>query len=73
MSTRKETIKESRREFLRTLAIGGGAATVMAVAGGVAVAETEPEQQGTDAPRATVSQGYHVTPHIKDYYRKASL
>lgn len=57
-----------RRDFLRnTLALGAGAA--VAVAAAPALAVTEPDA----APAPLAQQGYHVTPHIHDYYRTAAL
>ena len=64
-----DEVKAGRRQFLKTAAVAGGAATV-AVAGKAALAET------ADAPSVEVettqtSKGYHVTPHIDTYYRLA--
>jgi hypothetical protein len=58
-----------RREFLRTLLVGSGAAAVALASGGATAAETA---EPVAAPKAE-PKGYHVTEHIRDYYRTASL
>lgn len=61
--------KAGRRQFLKTAAVAGGAATV-AVAGGAALADATPEPVA-EVPGAQDKQGYQVTPHIETYYRLA--
>ena len=60
--------KLSRRRFLKSAAVAGGAATLTAL----------PQvQAGVDDPsraekkEAAPSKGYHETPHIREYYQKA--
>jgi hypothetical protein len=60
----------ARRAFLKGVVIGGGAA-VVALAAGKAPAKSEP--QPATAATAPRSAGYHVTDHIRDYYRTASV
>jgi hypothetical protein len=59
-----------RRAFLKGVMLGGGAAVVTLVAG-KAAAQTESEP--TTAPAAPAPTGYHVTDHIRDYYRTAGI
>lgn len=65
MSDRKK--KLSRRNFLLTLGASGAAAAAAVVA-------TKP--QGTDTVRAKdkrATRGYHVTEHVRDYYRTTKV
>jgi len=57
-----------RRKFLKDAAlIGGAAGAATAVPGAVAdTADDEPRQ-----PAPAGARGYHVTPHIREYYQKA--
>lgn len=66
MSKRSKPSRQSRRDFLKGVAVMGGAATVGLVAG---PGRAEPEAPGTaEAPRRV---GYRVTVHVKEYYEKA--
>lgn len=69
MSHHSRSEKLSRRGFLKSAAVAGGAATVTAwgpqVQAGV---EEQPRAQREKAPS---SKGYHETPHIREYYEKA--
>jgi nitrous oxide reductase len=59
-----------RREFLKQMALGGGAMAVAAVSGGALAAEE------TDVPtpaKPAARKGYHETDHIREYYRTAAL
>ena len=60
-----------RRKFLKGALVGSGAA-VVAMASGNAVAAPESKQVATTEPKPQ-SQGYHVTPHILDYYKTAQF
>ncbi|HKK04330.1 MAG: hypothetical protein P8009_00505 [Gammaproteobacteria bacterium] len=65
---------EGRRNFMRTLAIGGGAAGLVAATARFATEDETPSRQGAEAgTQPATSKGYHVTPHIEEYYRKAAL
>ena len=64
-----EKTKAGRRQFLKTAAAAGGAATVAVAAKG-ALAESA-ETTRTDAVETNAHKGYHVTPHIETYYRLA--
>jgi len=58
--------KETRREFLKGMAILGGATLAVASRpGAMAVPEA------AEKPTAPAPKGYHVTTHILDYYEKA--
>lgn len=65
----KRETRGGRREFLKRVAVAGGAAGV-AAAGGAAVADVGVEQ-APEAPSKPAAKGYHVTPHIAQYYRLA--
>ena len=72
--TTEQASNRGRRRFMRTLAIGGGAATLVAATASFAGSESDPGPAGESAPPAEGgSKGYHVTPHIEEYYRKAAL
>ncbi len=62
-----DALVTQRRDFLKLALITGG---VLATSSIVSDADaTEPElEPESSAPQY---QGYHVTPHIKDYYDKA--
>lgn len=60
--------KTSRRGFLKGVMVVGGVAALGALARN-AVADAQPEPA---APASTPeAKGYHVTQHIRDYYRTA--
>lgn len=61
----------TRRVFLKSVAGISGVATASALVGTTASAGTAPE--GAADPPRTSKKGYHVTPHIEQYYRIASL
>jgi hypothetical protein len=60
--------RTGRREFLRNVMVGGSAAMVALASGRAPAAPATP----TATPKAA-SQGYHVTPHILDYYKAAQF
>ena len=64
-----EKTKAGRRQFLKTAAVAGGAATVAVAAKG-ALADSAPTTR-TDDVETAAHKGYHVTPHIETYYRLA--
>lgn len=66
MGTKRSQV-DSRRNFLKGVAIGAGAVAV-SVAGGGAVAGPPRE-----APKSSESKGYRMTDHIRDYYRTAGM
>jgi hypothetical protein len=60
----------TRREFLKGAFVGSvGAALAIASRKAHATPKTTP----TAAPAAPTSQGYHLTPHIREYYKTAAL
>ena len=67
MKRRSAVNRESRRGFLKDLAVAGGAVAAASVAS-PALAATEAEQ--TSKPEAP-PEGYRVTPHVATYYRLA--
>jgi hypothetical protein len=69
-SGRQSGRAKSRREFLKTMMLGGGAAAVALMTTREVVAQPQPAVEATPAPE---SKGYHVTPHIRDYYLTAGL
>lgn len=69
MSRKSRTANDDRRAFLKGLAAAGGA-TALAAITGEAVAGNQTDES---APRKPEQTGYHVTPHIQTYYRKARL
>lgn len=69
MSVNKKGSAVSRRGFLKGVAVAGGAAAASAVVteaanAGIATSPVDEKAQ-QDA------KGYHVTPHILEYYEKA--
>jgi nitrous oxide reductase len=67
---KSKSMNAGRREFFRTALVATGAA-VIAATGSATAAPPTPEPAAA-APKPD-SQGYHVTDHIRDYYRVASL
>ena len=68
---KRENRRTGRREFLKGVLVGSGAA-VVAVASGSALGASESKQTAAVEPKPEF-QGYHVTPHILDYYKTAKL
>ena len=67
MSHEIESEKLSRRGFLKSAAVVGSAATATALGSQV---QASVDDQPT-AKEVTPPKGYHVTPHIREYYKKA--
>lgn len=61
---------KSRREFLKHMMLGGSAAAVALMTTREVAAQPPPVAEAAPTP---VSKGYHVTPHIRDYYLTAGL
>lgn len=59
---------ESRRKFMKSMAMTGGGVAVVAGMGQAAAAPLEVE-----APAEEAASGYHETQHIRDYYAKAQF
>lgn len=59
---------ESRRKFMKSMALTGGGVAVVATMGQASAAPTEVE-----SPAAEAQTGYHETQHIRDYYAKAQF
>jgi hypothetical protein len=60
----------SRRDFMRNMLVGGSAAAIAAFTAGARAGEKPAAE--TTAPEAE-RPGYHVTPHILEYYKTAGL
>jgi hypothetical protein len=60
----------SRRDFMRNMLVGSSAVAVAAFAGGARAAE---EAATPEAAPSTERPGYHVTPHVLEYYKTAGL
>ncbi len=69
MSRKSSTYTEGRRTFLKRFAAAGGASAAVVIAGRSAIAAPA-EDTGPDKAEA---RGYHETPHIQTYYKKARL
>jgi hypothetical protein len=66
MTRKSQVDSNSRRIFLKELAVAGGAAAVVSAMG---TAQAAPP---TTAPEVkSKAKGYHLTPHISQYYQKA--
>jgi outer membrane usher protein FimD/PapC len=66
MSRKSQVNSKSRRIFLKELAVAGGAAAVVSAMGTAQAAPT------STAPEVKANaKGYHLTPHINQYYQKA--
>ena len=70
MSVKRKDAVVSRRGFLRGVALAGSAAAVSAVVSKTANAGVS-TRQTTLKENEQQHKGYHVTPHILDYYEKA--
>ena len=67
----RQSDETTRRRFLRTAAVAGGAVAAATAVAGVSDAAA-PDEPGTGtADAAAHKQGYRVTPHVKTYYRLA--
>lgn len=68
MSQHKQSRTLSRRGFLKSAAVAGGAA-------GVATLGSQVQATADEQPRAEKSaartKGYRETPHVREYYAKA--
>lgn len=68
MSDQNQSDKLSRRAFLKSAAVAGGAATVTTLGSQVQASV----EDGSPAEKQTSpSKGYRETPHIREYYEKA--
>ena len=68
MTKRSRVARAGRRDFLKGVVLTGTAAAV-AAATGTALAGTPTAPGAKHSPAA--KRGYHVTPHIAEYYQKA--
>lgn len=70
MSVKTKGAAVSRRGFLKGVAATGGAVAASAVVSETANSAVPPESKAEQGAQDT-HKGYHVTPHILDYYEKA--
>ncbi len=69
MKQRDDEGRESRRKFLKSMALTGGGVAVAASMGQVTAGQAEtPEALAAQEPA-----GYHETQHIRDYYARAQF
>ena len=68
MNQQKQSEKLSRRGFLKSAAVAGGAAGAATLGAQVPANVDEPAPA---EKAATPSKGYRETPHIREYYAKA--
>lgn len=59
---------ESRRKFMKSMALTGGGVAVAATMGQATAAPMDAEP-----PAEATTTGYHETQHIRDYYTKAQF
>ena len=62
--------QNSRRTFIRNMALMGGAGTLLASAAKTMRLGSRENPMGS--PDARRSQGYRLTPHIRKYYKKVA-
>ena len=70
MNVEKNDAVVSRRGFLKGVAAAGGAVAASAVMTETANAAV-PGEPAVDDAKEEKAQGYHVTPHVLEYYEKA--
>ncbi len=68
MSNTDNQHRANRRSLLKGLAVAGTAATAAAAGAATIVAPDSEPEATTTPPR---SEGYRLTPHVAEYYRKA--
>lgn len=69
MSQQNQSEKLSRRRFLKSAAVAGGAATATAL--GSQVQASIDEQSPVEKKEKSAFKGYRETPHVREYYEKA--
>ena len=70
MKAKDDAGLESRRKFMKSVALTGGGVAVAAVSMGNASAAVPEPEDGAQVDKPT---GYHETEHIRDYYAKAQF
>lgn len=68
MSDQSQSEKLSRRAFLKSAAVAGGAVTVTTLGSQV---QAGADDRQTAEAQASPSKGYRETPHVRQYYEKA--
>ena len=71
MSKKAKPATSSRRAFLKDVVIMGGTAAATLAVGQTQASHVGPEGTAKQEVVKPASKGYHVTPHIADYYEKA--
>jgi hypothetical protein len=69
MDRPSENRQKGRRTFLKTIALLGGSAAVLAARKGFAAKPSVNRKPSGES--AVPSQGYRLTPHIRKYYERA--
>jgi hypothetical protein len=70
MTMNQESRPNSRRTFIKNMALMGGAGTLLASAAKTMRLGSRENPMGS--PDARRSQGYRLTAHIRKYYKKAA-
>lgn len=74
MSTKEQPFEPQRREFLRRVTLGSGAASLLIGAGiGFSAEAQESTRTGKSETEPKSTSDYHLTEHIREYYRKAAF
>lgn len=74
MSAKDQTFEPQRREFLRRVTLGSGAASLIIGTGiGFSAEAQVSTRSGKSETEPEASRGYHLTDHIREYYRKAAF
>jgi hypothetical protein len=66
----QELKPQSRRTFIKNMALMGGAGTLLASAAGNMPQRRRGKTSGS--PEVRRSRGYRLTPHIRRYYKNAA-
>lgn len=71
---KQQLFEPNRRRFLRRVTLGSGAGLVLGAGIGLPL-QSGAAQVGraADAGADETSRGYHLTEHIREYYRKAAF
>ena len=67
MKSRSKPLSTERRDFLKGVAIASGATAVAAVSAAPLLEDATPDSKSV--PESTPDRTYHLTEHIRDYYR----
>jgi len=74
MSMKEQAFEPQRREFLRRVTLGSGAASLLIGTGiGFSAEAQASTRSGKSETEPESTSGYHLTEHIREYYRKAAF